>query len=294
MVKKIFLAAAALLIAGTIILGMISLQTSFNRTLRVMTTTSLYATGLLDALAKEFEERNSGVSVEIIAVGSGEALRKAAMGDADLVLVHAPSLEKMYLEEGILKPGRIFAYNYFLILGPRSDPAGIKGDTPIDSFRKIYESGERGETVFVSRGDNSGTHVRELALWKLAGLDPRGRKWYIEAGAGMAQTLLIANEKQAYTLSDVGTYLKLSSKIENLKPLVIKGDVLINIYSAYPVNSTKIRGVNEELAEEFIDFLISSSGQGIIRDFGGGTFFNPVEGTEIEELQDIWEKLSKL
>ncbi len=292
--RKTILAAITLLAVGALILGVVYLQGLQNRTLRATTTTSLYATGLLDVLAEEFERRNPGVSVEFVAVGSGEALRKAAMGDADLVLVHAPSLEKKYLGEDVLKPGRIFAYNYFLILGPGDDPAGIEGLSPIDAFKKIYGAGERGEAVFVSRGDNSGTHVRELALWRLAGLDPRGKPWYIEAGAGMAQTLLVAGEKQAYTLSDIGTYLKFGSKLGNLKPLVTEGDILINIYSAYPVNPAKVQGVDEELAEKFIDFLTSSSGQDLIRSFSGGKLFKPVEDAQIEELQEAWKKLAEL
>lgn len=292
--RKTTLVAITLVAIGAAILGAVYLQSIQNRTLRATTTTSLYATGLLDVLAEEFEKMNPGVSVEFVAVGSGEALRKAAMGDADLVLVHAPSLEKKYLVEDVLKPGRIFAYNYFLILGPNDDPAGIKGLPPIDAFKRIYEAGERDEAVFVSRGDNSGTHIRELALWRLAGLDPRGRPWYIEAGAGMAQTLLVANEKQAYTLSDIGTYLKFSSRLENLKPLVTEGDILINIYNAYPVNPEKVQGVDEELAQRFIDFLTSSSGQDLIRNFSDGKLFKPVEDAEIEKLQDAWNKLAEL
>lgn len=294
MMRRTILVAVTLLAIGALILGIVYLQGLQSRTLRVTTTTSLYATGLLDVLAEEFERKNPGVSVEFVAVGSGEALRRAAMGDAELVLAHAPSLEKKYLGEGVLKPGRIFAYNYFLIVGPSDDPAGIKGLSPIEAFERIYRAGEEGKAVFVSRGDNSGTHVRELAIWRLAGLDPRGRPWYIEAGAGMDQTLMIANEKKAYTVSDIGTYLKFSSKLGDLKPLVTEGDILINIYSAYPVNPAKVRGVNEELAEKFIDFLTSSSGQDLIRRFSNGKLFKPVEDAEIEKLQNAWSELAEL
>ncbi len=130
--------------------------------LRVSTTTSLYATGLLDKLAEEFSKDHPNIVVQFIAVGSGEALKKAALGDADLVLVHAPPLEKEYLEKEVIYDGKIFAYNYFVIVGPKNDPAGIKGLDPISAIRKIYEAGEKGLARFVSRGDYSGTHVREL------------------------------------------------------------------------------------------------------------------------------------
>ena len=260
------------------------------------TTTSLYATGLLDALAEEFEAENPGIDVQFIAVGSGEALRKAAAGDADLVLVHAPSLEKKYLEMGVLEPGEIFAYNYFLIVGPEDDPAGIRGADPVEAVKRVYEAGEKGAAVFVSRGDNSGTHVRELMLWRLAGLDPRGKPWYVEAGAGMSQTLMIANEKRAYTLSDIGTYLKFSSKFGELKPLVERGGILLNVYSAYPVNPEKVPGAGEDMARRFIEFLLSDEGQELIGRFGveefGAPLFNPAHGDPTGELRAAWEKLA--
>ncbi|RLG46823.1 MAG: tungsten ABC transporter permease, partial [Thermoproteota archaeon] len=207
--RKVWLAA----LAAALVIAALALSPR-GRVLRVSTTTSLYATGLLDALAEEFQAGHPDVVVQFIPVGSGEALRRAEMGDADLVLVHAPSLELEYLERGILREGEIFAYNYFVVVGPPGDPAGVSGLDPVEAFSKIYEAGGRGEALFVSRGDDSGTHVREMSLWSRAGLDPRGRPWYVESGSGMSETLLLATEEGAYTRRTIGTYLKLRGRIE--------------------------------------------------------------------------------
>ncbi len=264
--------------------------------LHVSTTTSLYATGLLEELAERFKETHPNVVVQFIPVGSGEALRRAANGDADMVFVHAPSLEKQYIESGILIDGKIIAYNFFVIVGPASDPAGIKDLSPVDAFRKIFSAGESGNALFVSRGDNSGTHVKELSLWKKAGLNPQGRNWYIESGTGMSDTLLIANEKNAYTLSDIGTYLKLKAEDRiDLVALVAGGDELLNIYSVYIVNPEKIEGVNYEAAKAFHDFVASDVGQEIIAGYGvkeyGQPLFYPAKD-KTGWLKIMWEKLS--
>ncbi|OYT52573.1 MAG: hypothetical protein B6U76_09630 [Desulfurococcales archaeon ex4484_217_2] len=146
---------------------------------------------------------------------------------------------------------------------------------------------------FVSRGDNSGTHVRELMLWRKAGLNPKGKPWYIETGSGMSQTLMVAHEYAAYTLSDIGTYLKFSSKLTELKVLVDKGDILVNIYSAYLVRESK----NEKYAKKFIDFIVSDKGQEIISSYGGEEFgrplFYPVKTASIEELKRMWNELAE-
>ena len=262
---------------------------------RVATTTSLYATGLLEFLADEFSEKQPGVSLDFMPVGSGEALRKAELGDACLVFVHAPSLEKKYISKGVISGRRIFAYNYFIIAGPASDPAGIRdSESPIEAFIKIYEAGERGEAVFASRGDGSGTHVRELSLWDRAGLDPRGRPWYMETGSGMGHTLLVANEKKAYVLSDLGTYLKFKKegKISNLELLYQGGSELINVYSVYLVSSCT--GRERDLAVSFMDF-VSKDAQSLIAEYGidkfGQPLFKPAEGS-LERLEEFWEMLA--
>ncbi|MHA1616190.1 MAG: substrate-binding domain-containing protein [Candidatus Njordarchaeales archaeon] len=262
--------------------------------LLVSTTTSLYATGLLDELGSAFMKKHPYVSIQFIAVGSGAALRLAAQGDVDMVLVHAPNLEIEYIQNGIIINKTIFAYNYFIVVGPIDDPANISGlSDPIEAIKRIYNACESGLTLFVSRGDLSGTHQRELLLWKLAGLDPRGKPWYIETGSGMAETLLVANEKNAYTLSDIGTFLKFSKdgKLPYLASLVAGGRILINIYSAYIVDPNKYPHVKYDIAKEFLLFLISDEGQNIIKNYGvkdyGQPLFYPAKG-KLEELEEYW------
>ncbi len=292
--KTVAIVIAILLVAS--LSGLMWFQGRYSGTLRVTTTTSLYATGLLDLLADEFQKKYPGVSVQFIPVGSGEALRRASLGDADAVTVHAPSLEAQYIEEGYLIDGRIFAYNHFIIVGPPEDPAEISGVDPVEAMRRIYEAGERGEALFVSRGDNSGTHVKELSLWEAAGLDPRGKPWYIESGSGMSQTLMLANEKRAYTLSDIGTYLKMSERLAELTILLDRGEELINIYSVYVVNPDKVPGVNSRLAKAFADFLVSDEVQELIGSYGtekfGRPLFYPARGDPTGELRAAWERLA--
>lgn len=264
-----------------------------TKVLRVSTTTSLYATGLLDKLAEEFKKEHPNVVIQFIAVGSGEALRKASQGDADMVLVHAPGLEKEYMDKGVIIERKIFAYNYFIIVGPKDDPAGIRNLDPITAMKKIYMAGEKGLAIFVSRGDNSGTHERELFLWSMAGLNPEGKGWYKDTGSGMAQTLMVANNMPAYTLSDIGTFLKLKDKLTQLDILVSKGDIMFNIYSAYIV----AKSPNRDLAREFINYLISSEGQKIIGNYGvkdfGQSLFYPASSKPKSELIEAWKQLSK-
>ncbi len=270
----------------------------YENVIRVTTATSLYATGLLDKLAEEFKRRYPEVSIHFIAVGSGEALRRAVRGDADMVLSHAPNLERQYLNDGVLKSGGIFAYNYLIIVGPSEDPANIAGMDPVRAMTAIYVAGEEGKAKFVSRADKSGTHARELMLWSLAGVNPLNKQWYLELGADMVQTLMVANEKGAYTLSDVSTYLKFSKRLGGLKTLIEKGDALLNVYSVYVVNSAKVPGVNEKLAEAFMKFILSEEGQKIIEGYGivefGRPLFNAANGDPKGELKNAWEDIAKL
>jgi len=248
--------------------------------LKISTTTSLYDTGLLDLLAEKFRERNPGVAVQFLAVGSGEALRLASMGDVDMVLVHAPSLERRYLDDGVLGEGRIFAYNYFVLVGPKGDPAGAEELDVKEAFRAIFRAGDEGRAIFVSRGDSSGTHLRELSIWRAAGLDPHGKPWYIETGSGMAETLMVAAEKGGYTLSDIGTYLRFRDRLSNLKIIVGESRELLNIYSVYIVRGT----LNTDIAARFMGFLVSDEGQRLIGSYGvedyGQPLFHPAKGGE--------------
>lgn len=292
------LSAIAIAIIIIILLASYAFYANHNSKLavRATTTTSLYATGLLDYLAEKFQEEHPEASIQFIPVGSGEALRRAEGGDACFVLVHAPSLEAQYISKGVLEYHHIFAYNYFVIVGPSSDPAGVgKAENLTDAMRRIYRAGEEGKALFISRGDKSGTNVKELQLWQMAGLDPKGRPWYIVSGQGMGETLVTAYEKQAYTLSDIGTYLKFKKdgRIPGLEILYGNDTALINIYSAYLV--TSCQGDERSIAKEFIDFITSDTGQSLIANYGvekyGQPLFYPAKG-ELDELSQVWRELA--
>ena len=287
-VRVLLIAVATMLL---VVIGSLHyMSTQRPMVLHVSTTTSLYVTGLLDEVEHAFTEKYPDIKVQFIAVGSGEALARAEGGDADLVLIHAPLLEKGYIERGILKDHEFIAYNYFVIIGPADDPAGIRGLQDLKAIMEhIYYAGSKGKAVFVSRGDNSGTHVKELSLWRKAGLSPSGKSWYVESGAGMSQTLLMAQQKRAYTLSDTGTFLKLSGQLPDLDVLVEEDDDLLNIYSAYIV-------VPKGASTKFLNFITGDEGQDIITVYGKETFgrplFNPAKGRE-EFLSKKWQRVAE-
>jgi len=247
------------------------------------TTTSTYDSGLLDALVPDFEDQTD-YEVKIIAVGTGQALAMGERGDADVLLVHAPSSELELVESGAAINRQLVMHNDFIIIGPEDDPAGIEGTTSAaDAFTTIHES----EATFVSRGDDSGTHKKEKAIWESAGLDPEGQSWYEQSGQGMGATLQIANQKDAYTLSDRGTYLALSENLELV--VLVEGDpVLFNVYHVMQVNPEEFDKVNDEGGAAFVDFMISEEVQDIIKDFGvdkfGQPLFIPDAGKDESEL----------
>ncbi|HOI13908.1 MAG TPA: substrate-binding domain-containing protein, partial [Methanoculleus sp.] len=216
--------------------------------LRIATTTSLRDTGLLDELELMYEN-TSDVDVQITAQGTGQSLDTARRGDVDLVLVHSPSLEQQFIDEGYGINQRCFAYNNFIIVGPESDPAGVANKTPVEAFQAIYAAGTNNTpgVSFASRGDESGTHTREKEIWEAAGhnyttdIQDSGA-WYLETGSGMGETLTLANQREAYTLSDIGTYLAFQDQL-NLVQLVTEGDQLMNRYSAIAVNPEMAEGV---------------------------------------------------
>jgi len=249
--------------------------------LRIATTTSLYDTGLLDELELMYEN-TSDVDVQITAQGTGQSLDTARRGDVDLVLVHSPSLEQEFIDEGYGINERCFAYNNFLIVGPESDPAGIANMTPEEAFQAIYTAGtnETEGVAFASRGDDSGTHTREQEIWEAAGYnyteDIRDSgNWYLETGSGMGETLTLANQRNAYTLSDIGTYLALQDQLD-LVQLVTGGDELLNRYSAIAVNPEMAEGVNIDEANNFIDWLTSDETKEYIGNFGAEEFGQPL------------------
>ena len=240
------------------------------RNLILATTTSTQDSGLLDELIPLFEEK-TGFRVKTIAVGSGEALKMSGRGDVDVVLAHAPAEEQKYVDDGSIVNRQLVMHNDFLIVGPESDPAGIKGlRHASDAIAKISAV----KAAFVSRGDNSGTHIREQSLWKEAGIEPSG-DWYIEAGQGMGATLLIASEKQAYTLVDGGTFLAMMDKLD-LTSLVEGDEVLLNLYSVSEVNPAKFPKANNVGARAFSDFIRDPDIQAIIGKFGIAKFGQPL------------------
>ena len=246
------------------------------------TTTSTQDTGLLDVLMPRFEQQ-AGYSVKVISVGTGQALALAAKGDADVALVHAPSLEKQYVADGKFLNRRLVMYNDFVIVGPKEDPAKIRSTkSALAAMRLIAQSKSR----FVSRGDSSGTHTLEKSLWKEASIAPNG-DWYIEAGLGMAATLGVANERNAYTITDRGTYLALGKRLT--LPILIAGDkVLLNIYSVLEVNPANGPRINAAGGKALADFMVAPATQSFIRSFGIEKFseplFVPVAGKREEEL----------
>jgi tungstate transport system substrate-binding protein len=253
-----------------------------SRNVILSTTTSTQDSGLLEVLVPLFEKQ-TGYSVKTVSVGTGQALALAAKGDADVALVHAPSLEKKYVADGRLQNRRLVMYNDFVIIGPKSDPAKTK---TLKSALAALKAIAQARAPFVSRGDNSGTHNLEKALWKEAGIAP-GAPWYIESGQGMGATLGIANERNAYSITDRGTYLALGKRVT--LPILVEGDrVLLNIYSVMEVNPANGPRVNAAGGKAFADFMVSTEAQNLIKSFGAERFgqplFVPVAHKREEEL----------
>jgi tungstate transport system substrate-binding protein len=247
------------------------------------TTTSTQDSGLLDVLLPIFEKK-TGYFVKTIAVGSGQAMTMGQKGEADVLLVHSPDAEKKFVAEGYGINRRLVMHNDFIIVGPKTDPAGIKGSkSSVEAFKKIAAA----NAVFMSRGDNSGTHSKEKSIWKAAGIKQEGQKWYQQTGLGMGQTLSVAAEKKTYTLADRGTYLALKKNLG--LDILAQGDaVLLNIYHVIEVNPAKWPKVNAMGAKAFADFMVSKQVQKIIKTFGvdkfGSPLFFPDAGKKVEAL----------
>jgi len=246
---------------------------SGKETLVIATTTSLYDTGLLDYLQPIFEKQYN-VTLKITSQGTGKAIELAKNGDADVLLVHSPSQELAFMKDGYGLNRRSFASNSFIIVGPESDPAGIKDMAPEAAFTTLMVKGtnKTAGVAFVSRGDNSGTHSAEKTVWSKAGYNytsqvQKSGDWYIEAGKGMGETLQMASEKGAYVLTDEGTYLAYQKDLK-LTPLVTKGPSLLNIYSVMAVYNDKQPVEKIQMANNFINFLISADTQTSIGSFG--------------------------
>jgi tungstate transport system substrate-binding protein len=241
-----------------------------SKTVILATTTSTQDSGLLDVLVPMFEKQ-TGYVVKTVSVGTGQALALGGRGEADIVLVHAPEVEKRYIAEGTLINRRLVMHNDFIIVGPPTDPAKIRGlNRAVGAFRKIAEA----KAAFVSRGDDSGTNLLEKRLWKEAGIDPHG-DWYLQSGQGMGQTLGIASEKRAYTLTDRGTYLAFRKRVM-LEILVERDPPLLNIYSVMEVNPSRFPKVNAAGGKAFADYMVSAEAQAVIKAFGMDKFGEPL------------------
>ncbi len=291
--KKVILAVVGVLIVAGIAVGIVFWTTggaegtgplSPKERLRVATTTSLYDTGLWGYLEPKFEQKY-GVEVDVLYAGTGIALEYGKNGDVDVITVHSKSRELTFVSDGYGIERVPFAYNYFLIVGPSSDPAGIKDMTPEAAFQTLFQTGTG---TFISRGDDSGTHSKEKAIWQAAGYDYETQvrtagSWYVEAGRGMGPTLLMANEMQGYTLTDMGTYLSYKGDT-SLVPIVNQGSILLNVYSVIACNPDVNSNVNAEMAQKMVEFLTSTEIQQLIGDYGveeyGMQLFTPCAGAE--------------
>ena len=244
--------------------------TAKNGFMTMCTTTSTYDSGLLDYLNPIFTEK-TGIEIKVVSMGTGAAFRAAEAGDADLILVHDTTGELKFVEDGCGVNRRDVMYNDFVIVGPVNDPGGIKGKDAVESLKKIYAN----KATFTSRGDDSGTHKKEKLLWEIAGLKPEG-EWYLETGQGMGATIQIADEKQAYTLVDRGTYIAYEDKVDLI--ILSEGDKrLFNPYGIIAVNPAKNPHVHYVYAMTLIGWVTSPEGQKIIGDFkkGGKALFHP-------------------
>jgi tungstate transport system substrate-binding protein len=226
-------------------------------------------------IEKQFEERYV-IDVYFISAGTGIAIENAKRGDADMILVHSPSQELVFLEDGYGVCRKIIAYNFFSIIGSSANLANISGTTLTQALTRIVDTGREGEVVWVSRGDNSGTHTKEINLWSKAGFDwneIRNEDWYIESGTGMGKTLLIADEKKAYTLTDIGTYLKYyTDGLISIEVLIEEIPDMLNVYSAIAVNKNYNPQARFDAAITFIKYLVSTEGQQLLADYGKTTY----------------------
>ncbi|HAA47387.1 MAG TPA: tungsten ABC transporter substrate-binding protein [Synergistaceae bacterium] len=260
--KKIF----AILAAVVLVFSISFVAWADTPVLMMATTTSTDNTGLLDELAPAFQEA-TGIELRWTSVGTGKALELGKNCDVDVLLVHAPDLEKAFVSEGYGVNRKEVMYNDFVIIGPPSDPADVKDMTVVEALKTIHSK----KALFASRGDNSGTHAKELGLWKIAGInEPDKESWYIQTGQGMLNTINIAAERDAYTLTDRGTFIKYEANHDGNPPLVIlvEGDEsLFNQYSVIAINPKRCNNVKYDLAMKFIEWMTSEEAQKKIADF---------------------------
>lgn len=243
--------------------------TSANQEVILATTTSTTDSGLLDVLKPEFDKQ-TGYDLTIVSVGSGAAIAMGEKGEADALLVHSPKDEQRIEDVGVAVDRQLVMHNDFVLVGPADDPAGIKGQPVEAAFKAIAER----KALFLSRGDESGTHKKELGIWEKAGISPAG-EWYQETGTGMGATLNVAAEKKGYTLTDRATYLALQGNMD--LQILLEGDQeLLNIYHVMQVNPEKFAKVNAKGGKAFVDFMTAPGTQEIIKTFGADKFGQPL------------------
>ncbi|MGQ9691379.1 MAG: substrate-binding domain-containing protein, partial [Thermoproteota archaeon] len=243
-------------------------------------------TGLLSYLKSHFEAKYRGINLTWVCVGTGQAVEIGKRGDADVILVHNRALEDQFIKEGYGMHGVTIAYNDFIVVGPIEDPANVTGAKSIvEAFERVFNAGEAGKTLFISRGDASGTHLRELEIWNKTKLIVEGKQWYRETGSSMAATLRVANQLQGYTITDRGTWLSMEGELSDLKILFENDPFLLNLYRIVLINPEKYRSINYDAAEKLVLFLTSSDGQNLIGNYtkNGLVLFNPVFG-KLKEL----------
>jgi tungstate transport system substrate-binding protein len=280
---------------------------------KIATTTSLYDTGLWAYLEPKFEEKYKdykveggityiGIELDIVYAGTGAAINQGKAGNVDAVIVHDPDQEKTFVSDnwGIYK--RSFAYNFFMIAGPSTDPAGIKDLEPVDAFKKIAEAGKAdpSKVKFVSRGDNSGTHGAEKRMWAAAGYDyatdiEESGQWYVESGQGMGPTLTMANELNAYVLCDGSTFTSYQGKLALVALVKKTAAETLNVYNVYAINPAKIKTAKIDIAKLFINWLISDDVQKAIGEYGvkefGGSLFYPITDTSYPAIPNLSDNM---
>ncbi len=274
-IKLLKQSVAGVLVLSALMVMAVERTASAETRIRCASTTSTQNSGLFEYLLPIFEKK-TGIKVDVVAVGTGAAIEIGKRGDADVVFVHAKEQELKAVKEGFFVNRHDVMYNDFVIIGPSNDPAKIKGmKSAAGAFNKIVQSG----SLFVSRGDKSGTNTKELAIWKKTGIEPAGKKWYLEVGQGMEKTQRIADEKRAYTLSDRGTWLATKDKDRLDMVVVLEGDpTLFNQYGVMAVNPDKYKSVKYKETMEFTNWLISKEGQDTIsafKDKNGNQLFIP-------------------
>jgi tungstate transport system substrate-binding protein len=282
MITKQYLTRVTTLVATLAVLVCGSAALAASKTVILATTTSTQDSGLLDILVPMFE-KESGFLVKTISVGSGQAMKMGEKGEADVLLVHSPDAEKKFMSDGFGASRRLVMHNDFIIVGPAADPARIKGTKAAEAMKRIAQT----NSLFASRGDNSGTHAKEKGLWKGAAINPEGQKWYQQTGLGMGQTLNVAAEKKGYTITDRATYLSLKKGL-GLEILVEGDGKLLNVYHVIELNPVKSPKINVQGGKAFADFMITKKTQETIGRFGvekfGAPLFFPDAGKKPESL----------